>query len=324
MNFSVAMVQYIGYKRENGYVFQRGSACLFALSRRVGDIELEDVCAQHVLGYLDGSQVTAITWRMRYQILSRFFCYWSNRGVMPELPIPLLPPGRAIRNTFVPYIYSRTELRGLLRATAQNDNSRIFISRRTMRMFLLLLYGTGGLVGEILNLCCSDVDLRHGILSIRSGPAIHSRQIPLGKDLHAAVSTYMKWRMRSLHSSPLLFITKRGKQISGRAATKYFERIRKLANVSRRDGSTFQPRMQDLRYTFAVHRITSWTRNGADLNRMLPALAAYMGHVGLGSTERYLALTPERFRKHLEKLSPTRGRHRWRNDQELMAFLSSL
>jgi site-specific recombinase XerD len=121
-----------------------------------------------------------------------------------------------------------------------------------------------------------------------------------------------------------LFITKRGKQISGRAANKYFERIRKLANVGRRDGSTFQPRMQDLKYTFAVHRITSWIRNGADLNRMLPALAAYMGQVGLGSTERYLALTPERFRKHLQKLSPTRGGHRWRNDKELMAFLSSL
>src|ERR1700722_15198111 len=45
-------------------------------------------------------------------------------------------------------------------------------------------------------------------------------------------------------------------------------------------------------------------KGGADLNRMLPALAAYMGLVGLTATERYMALTPERFRKELSKLSP--------------------
>lgn len=73
MNFAVAMVQYIDYKRENGYAFERGKSCLFALSRRLGDITLEDVCAQHVLGYLNESQVAAITRRMRYQILARFF-----------------------------------------------------------------------------------------------------------------------------------------------------------------------------------------------------------------------------------------------------------
>ena len=82
--------------------------------------------------------------------------------------------------------------------------------------------------------------------------------------------------------------------------------------------------MHDLRFTFAVHRITSWIRNGADLNRMLPALAAYMGQVGLGSTETYLSMTPERFRRELDKLSPNRAKGRWRNDKVLMEFLANL
>jgi hypothetical protein len=91
-----------------------------------------------------------------------------------------------------------------------------------------------------------------------------------------------------------------------------------------REGTQYQPRLDDLRCTFAVHRITSWVRNGADLNRMLPALAAYMGQMGLGATERYLAMTPERFRKALNKLSPARSRNKWRNDPALMKFLVSL
>jgi hypothetical protein len=57
---------------------------------------------------------------------------------------------------------------------------------------------------------------------------------------------------------------------------------------------------------------------------MLPALAAYMGQVGLGATDRYFHLTPERFRKELNKLSPFRKKVFWCNDQELMEFLARL
>lgn len=82
--------------------------------------------------------------------------------------------------------------------------------------------------------------------------------------------------------------------------------------------------MHDLRHTFAVHRITAWFKQGADMNRMLPALAAYVGQVGLGSAERYLSLTPERFRRELVKLSPQRRKKRWRDDPALMRFLAEL
>jgi hypothetical protein len=60
------------------------------------------------------------------------------------------------------------------------------------------------------------------------------------------------------------------------------------------------------------------------MNRMLPALSAYMGQVGLASTERNLLLTPERFRKELNKLSPHRQRKHWRDNPRVMKFLSQL
>jgi integrase/recombinase XerD len=47
--------------------------------------------------------------------------------------------------------------------------------------------------------------------------------------------------------------------------------------------------------------------------------------VGLGSTERYLSMAPERFRKQLVKLSPQRRKkRRWRDDPALMKFLAEL
>jgi len=97
-----------------------------------------------------------------------------------------------------------------------------------------------------------------------------------------------------------------------------------MAGIARDDGARYQPRLHDLRHTFAVHRLTAWIKRGADLNRMIPALSAYIGQVGLGSTDRYLSLTPERFRTQLDKLSSRRGKKRWRDNPGLMRFLAEL
>ena len=65
------------------------------------------------------------------------------------------------------------------------------------------------------------------------------------------------------------------------------------AGIKRNDGGRFQPRLHDLRHTFAVHRLTSWYRQGADVQKLLPQLATYLGHVRLRDTQVYLKMTPE-------------------------------
>lgn len=65
------------------------------------------------------------------------------------------------------------------------------------------------------------------------------------------------------------------------------------------------------RHTFAVHRLVAWYREGADVQRWLPHLSVYLGHVCLASTSVYLSMTPElleeasmRFEKHALKGGP--------------------
>ncbi len=53
------------------------------------------------------------------------------------------------------------------------------------------------------------------------------------------------------------------------------------------------PRIHDLRHSFAVHRLLAWYRDGEDVNARLPALATYMGHVDISSTQVYLQPTAE-------------------------------
>ena len=123
---------------------------------------------------------------------------------------------------------------------------------------------------------------------------------------------------------PQFFLTEDGSQIKVGTANKTFRRVRKKAGIARYDGARYPPRMHDLRHTFAVHRLTAWFKHGADMGRMIPALSVYMGQHDLSVSERYLRLTPERFRAQLDKLSPKRGKKRWRDDSELMRFLDSL
>ena len=47
----------------------------------------------------------------------------------------------------------------------------------------------------------------------------------------------------------------------------------------------------------AVHRLVSRYRDGADVQRLLPQLATYLGHVHIAGTQRYLTLTPELLRE---------------------------
>ena len=43
----------------------------------------------------------------------------------------------------------------------------------------------------------------------------------------------------------------------------------------------------------SVHRLVAWYRQGADVQRLLPQLATYLGHVHIAATQRYLTMTPE-------------------------------
>jgi integrase/recombinase XerD len=52
-------------------------------------------------------------------------------------------------------------------------------------------------------------------------------------------------------------------------------------------------RARHKRHTFAVHRLMSWYRQGADVQRLLPHLSVYLGHVHIRTTQVYLSMTPE-------------------------------
>lgn len=90
-----------------------------------------------------------------------------------------------------------------------------------------------------------------------------------------------------------LFTTRAGKRWSYQHVIRLFQHVRRAAGIGCPAGESRPPRLHDLRHTAAVHRTVAWYRSGRDVQRLLPLLATYLGHVDLRSTQRYLQMTPE-------------------------------
>ena len=180
-------------------------------------------------------------------------------------------------------------------------------------------------MSEGLGLQRKDVDLRRKRIAIKSGRANRSRVIPIGQDLCRVLKIYQDGKHgKSPDKNLPFFATAAGEPVNKVTISKSFQRARTVSGITRIDGSQYQPRLHDLRHTFAVHRMTSWFQHGADMNRMMPALAAYLGQMELESTERYLKMTPERFRTQLNILSPNKKKRHWRDNVSLMRFVDAL
>jgi integrase/recombinase XerD len=114
--------------------------------------------------------------------------------------------------------------------------------------------------------------------------------------LAQALAKYATWR-RTIHpqSDPQgpFFIGRTGERLNPKTFEVAFRRVCAWAKVRRTGGVRHQPRLHDLRHTFAVHRLTAWYQQGADVQRLLPQLSVYLGHACLSSTQYYLTMTPD-------------------------------
>jgi integrase len=261
----------------------------------VGDVEVKQIGPESVRAFLDGTGPMTRFWARKFNALTGFYRFCLARGYVCSVPLPTRVPRRS--QSFSPYIYSQDEIKRLLQAAA--DRARCNIDAPTSRTLLLLLYATGLRIGEALNLSLADVDLDDSMLHVREAKFYKTRLVPIGKDLTQVLREYAQFRYRRLpldRDAPF-FLTARGMRVSRAGAEAAFKQMRAQAKVYRHDGARYQPRLHDLRHTAAVTRVVNWYREGADVQRLLPQLATYLGHVNIAGTQRYLSMTPELLRQ---------------------------
>lgn len=294
MKLLQSVTQYIDYKQSIGMSFENESKILRFFCRKIGDSEIGSVGADQVREFLDGSRPVTFYWYRKYEALLGFYRYALLRNHVGTSPLPKSLPKTAQR--FRPHIYTIDEINRLLRATDTPQPNWSKISPNTMRALLLTLYGAGLRISEALKLTLADANLRTNVLTIRESKFYKSRLIPIGQDLSGVLNGYAAQRQESSQSAETaapFFCTRKGRPINLGNARRAFARLRKQAGVARNEEARYQPRLHDFRHSFAVHRLLAWYRAGEDVQRLLPHLSTYLGHISIAATQRYLTMTPE-------------------------------
>lgn len=298
MNLAQVVHDYVALKQSMGSRFRTEATILKAFCKAVGAVAITDVEPQQVASYLAGSGPVTRHWHRKYEALSGFYRFALGRGYVTLSPLPKTVPKRP--QPFRPYIFPEEELHRLFKAAGELDTPRMALQGATLRPLLLLLYGAGLRISEALALTLADVDLSASLLTIRESKFYKTRLVPIGPRLTAVLRTYTDDQRRQGHANDPagpFFVTRTGTAVTRGMAERAFARLRDIAGIAREDGARYQPRLHDLRHAMAVHRLVAWYREGADVQRLLPQLATYLGHVDVAATQRYLAMTPELLRE---------------------------
>jgi integrase/recombinase XerD len=292
MKLSALATQYVAYKQSMGMRFHTEARTLRSFCRAMGEISVAEIAPGRVQAYIAGAGPVTRFWHRKHEVLRGFYRFAMARGYVASSPLPKIVPKPP---HFVPHIFSHEELQRLLDATACCEGPRSKLQPYTCRMLILLLYGAGLRISEALSLKLTNVDLTAGILTIRESKFYKTRLVPMSPALTGALGNYVARRAKEhpTQSDAALFLTRTETPLARHTAENVFSRLRVRAGVLRQDGGRYQPRLHDLRHAFAVHRLVSWYRQGADVQRLLPQLATYLGHVHIAATQRYLTLTPE-------------------------------
>lgn len=294
MKLATVIEAYITLQESIGLRSETARRTLRRFGRQMGDIHIGRVHAQQVLGFLQGTGPLSSSWRVKYRLLSGLYRFAISRGHVATSPLPPTLPKFPPQQT--PYIYSTEELRRLLDATSALDSSFARLQAPMFRVLILLLYGSGLRVSEALGLTMRDVDLEQRIVTVCDTKFYKTRLVPIGPKLTLALTALADRRRRLSMpegENSRFFASRTGAHWDYSRVITLFQRVRRAAGIECPPGELRPPRMHDLRHTAAVHRVIAWYRSGQDVQRLLPQLATYLGHVEISSTQRYLQMTPE-------------------------------
>ena len=229
----------------------------------------------------------------------------APRAFVPDpTQFPPLPPRR------LPHIYTEGDIvRLLATASGCEPHGASPLHREVARLGIVVLYTTGLRRGEIVRLTLSDYDATTRVLRIRQTKFYKSRLVPLSVDTTGEIDRYLLARHTagapSHGDAPLLVHChgERFRRYTGEGFGLLLRKVIRAAGIRTARGRS--PRIHDLRFTFAAHALLRWYRAGVDVQARLPALATYMGHVSVVSTQYYLTFleataeaAAERFHTH--------------------------
>jgi integrase len=222
-------------------------------------------------------------------------------GIDPKTEVPpagIFPQWKRPK----PYVYSDGEIDALLAAALALPPTN-GLRRWTYHRLFGLIAVTGMRLSEATGLQRDDVDLKEGVLTVRQTKFGKSRLLPLHATTRAELRSYAERRDDHLGSrcGPYFFVAERGGRLLQPKVNRVFLRLSREVGL-RRPGDSRGPRVHDFRHRFAIRTLLGWYREGADVEKKLPALSTYLGHTCVRDTYWYLSACPELLQEAARRL----------------------
>jgi len=318
-----AIEAFIAHKRSLGRKFKNTDNVLAHLDRY---IQAGQVCSLSDLtkGFLLNFWCTTSHWqsstrKISLDLLQQFFRYLERRGEITSRQNPAESLPRIIRPPRSPYIYSLREIVAIFTYFRIHYKAHHEFERQALFTLFHLLYACGLRISEAIRLEIQDVNLNDRTLFIRNTKFGKSRLIPFGRRAGEYLMSYQALRLERFgkpkESAPF-FVHSIGTIYSREHLEEVFREARQFAGVGQ--NLKPEPRIHDIRHTFAVHRLYKWYIEGAVPQDKLVLLSIYMGHVDPKSTQHYLHISEDLQRIAARPLE--RGLEKWMKERQVFHF----
>ena len=321
MTLRESVERYVAWQRNHGAKFHSSAQTLNTFCRQVGeDRDCDTVGEDDVRRFLAGKGVLTRTRAVKYGTLAGFYRFALSRGHVSRIPMPPREAEPRPPDVAPSFIFTHEELRCLFKAAGSGRRRCPKLDAETFRTFLLILYGAGLRSGEARRLTMADVDPGSAVLAVNESKFYKSRIVPVGADLADELRRYAAIRaqrpLREGMASTFL-ACRDGSPLNKAIVQNAFRATLRAAGIDTNKPGCRAPCLHSLRHSFATNRLASWYREGADVQKLLPALSTYLGHSSVAATQVYISMTPElldeasrrfeRYREH--NRSPDAGQH---------------
>lgn len=245
-------------------------------------------------------------WANRLGMVRRFAQYCNSIDSRTVVPPPDLLPYRLTRPS--PYIYRDEQIAQLIQA-ARALPSQTGLRPHTYGTLFALYAVTGMRTQEPLRLDRDDVDFANGVLTVRGTKFGKSRYVPIHPSTQRALRRYAAHRDRLCPSpqSPSFFLSEQGTRITQWSVRWTFVKLSHQIGL-RQPGDSRGPRLLDFRHRLAINTLIRWHRRGLDVEKHLPELSTYLGHVHISDTYWYLSATPQLLHQALRRVERDQAR----------------
>jgi len=286
-----ALADYLRIRRALGFKLERAERLLVQFVAYLHDHDAAVPTIEDALAWARSpTDATPRWWAHRLSTVRGFAVHLY--ALDPRVEVP--PPGLLRRGPrrAIPYLYSAADIGALVDAAAMLPRP---LGAATYQTLIGLLAVTGMRVGEAIRLDRDDLDADHdGLLRVRDSKFGKSRLVPLHPSTVTALRDYLYVRDRLLPApaSPALLLSTAGTRLGYNNVWRTFHRLARQAGITARSASC-QPRIHDLRHSFAVATMLDWYAGGTDVPALLPRLSTYLGHADPKHTYWYLQAAPE-------------------------------